>query len=53
MLKEISEMTNSTLVAGFWDTISFLPFLYWWQVPCILLLVAIIIFWVMYRRKQM
>lgn len=27
--------------------------LYWWQLPAVAMLVAIIIFWMMYRRKQM
>jgi len=28
-------------------------FFYWWQIPVVLLLVALIIFWVQYRKKQM
>ncbi|HUT56403.1 MAG TPA: hypothetical protein VNA25_00855 [Phycisphaerae bacterium] len=26
---------------------------YWWQIPLVIVLVGLIIFWVMYRRKQM
>jgi len=27
--------------------------LYWWQIPLLILLIALIIGWVMYRRRQM
>jgi hypothetical protein len=27
--------------------------LFWWQVPLIILLIAIIVGWIMYRRRQM
>jgi hypothetical protein len=44
----------SAMLASIWDT-PIWPngFLYWWQIPAFILLIAIIIFWVMYRRKQM
>ncbi len=38
---------------SFFETIPGVSFMYWWQIPAIILLIAIIIFWVMYRRKQM
>lgn len=25
----------------------------WWQIPLVLILAALIVFWVMYRRRQM
>ena len=30
-----------------------IDWLYWWQLPLILLLVALIVFWRIYRNKQM
>ena len=30
-----------------------MTWLYWWQIPMLLLLVALLIFWKMYRNKQM
>jgi len=41
------------MLAGITDAIWPGGWLYWWQLPAIVLLIAIIIFWVMYRRKQM
>ncbi|MCL2701287.1 MAG: hypothetical protein FWE88_06290 [Phycisphaerae bacterium] len=28
-------------------------FLFWWQIPVVLLLVGLIIFWTQYRKRQM
>ena len=25
----------------------------WWQIPLLLVLIALVVFWVMYRRRQM
>jgi len=30
-----------------------IEWLYAWQIPLVLLLIALIVFWVIYRRKQM
>lgn len=30
-----------------------LDWLYWWQIPLLVLLVALIVFWKSYRNKQM
>ncbi len=30
-----------------------IDWLYWWQIPMIILLIALIIFWKIYRSKQM
>jgi len=30
-----------------------IEWLYWWQIPLLVLLIALVAFWVMYRRKQM
>lgn len=49
-------MSNLAVLAGIMDPIAndgFLNAFYWWQVPLIILLIAIIVGWVMYRRKQM
>ncbi len=45
-------MAFSTLLAGFWDPIGSTPF-YYWQIPVVILLVVIIVFWMRYRKKQM
>jgi len=26
---------------------------FWWQIPLVLLLIGLIVFWIMYRRRQM
>ncbi len=49
-------MMDATLLGGLWDPIGkdgILQYLSWYQIPAIILLIAIIIFWVIYRRKQM
>ena len=46
-------MANGLLAGFFSDPLWNDGWLYGWQIPCILLLIAIISFWVMYRRKQM
>lgn len=48
-------MLSNAILADFLDKTLPSPFsfLYLWQLPVIVLLIAIIIFWVMYRRKQM
>ena len=30
-----------------------IDWLYWWQIPLFLLMIALVVFWVMYRRRQM
>ncbi len=35
------------LAAGFGDYVT------WWQIPLVIVLVLLIIFWVWYRRRQM
>ena len=30
-----------------------ISWLFWWQVPLFLLVVVLIVFWVVYRRRQM
>jgi hypothetical protein len=40
-------------LAGFTDPIWQDGWLFWWQVPLIILLIAIIIGYMMYRRRQM
>jgi hypothetical protein len=51
--KEINYMLNGLLANFFTDPLWANGFLYGWQIPCIILLIAIIIFWVQYRKKQM
>lgn len=43
----------NAMLAGFFDPLWSGGFLYVWQIPAIILLIAIIIFWVQYRKKQM
>jgi hypothetical protein len=43
-------MTTCELLAGFWDTVLPMPKL---QIPLAIVLIAIIVGWIMYRRKQM
>jgi cytochrome c-type biogenesis protein CcmH/NrfF len=47
-------MLNMVLAEGFFDkTLWEGGWLYVWQLPAIALLIGIIIFWMIYRRKQM
>ena len=49
-------MNTLVTLAGFTSPISeegFLSYIYWWQLIALALLVALIIFWVQYRKKQM
>lgn len=49
-------MLNSGMLAGFFSPIAkdgWLSAFYWWQIPVLILLIAIIIFWVRYRKSQM
>ncbi len=46
-------MSHATMLAGLMDPIWTNGWLYWYQIPMIILLIAIIVGWVMYRRKQM
>ena len=46
-------MTSPTMLAGFADPIWKDGFIYWWQVPLLLVVVALVIFLVMYKRRQM
>ena len=45
-------MAFSTLLAGLMDPIGDTMFFYW-QIPVVILLVVIIVFWMRYRKKQM
>ena len=40
-------MATPVMLAAFRDLF------YWWQIPLVIVLIGLIIFWVMYRRKQM
>ncbi len=42
-------MATLSMLAKHWITEIFV----WWQIPLVILLIAIIVFWIMYRRKQM
>ena len=46
-------MATLTMLAGFMDPLWEDSIFYWWQVPVVLLLVALIIFWMQYRKRQM
>lgn len=39
-------MATPVMLAGLSDM------LYWWQIPLVIVLAALIIFWVLYRRRQ-
>ena len=41
----MAEMTMPSAVLG--------SLFEWWQIPAVLVLIALIVFWVMYRRRQM
>ena len=40
-------MMDSTILAALSD------YVYWWQIPLFLLVIVLIVFWVIYRRRQM
>lgn len=46
-------MNALVTLAGFFDPMWEDGWLFWWQLPVILLLVGLIIFWVQYRKRQM
>lgn len=46
-------MSAFLTVAGLWDPIWEDGFLFWWQVPMLLVLAALVVGWIMYRRRQM
>jgi len=49
-------MNTLVTLAGFFEPISeegFFSYIYWWQIPVLLLMIALIIFWVQYRKRQM
>lgn len=43
----------SLLAAGADSGFRFGELFSWWQLPLVLLVIALIVFWVMYRRRQM
>ena len=42
-------MMEAAPLAALWG----ISWLWWWQIPLFLLVAVLIVFWVMYRRRQM
>ena len=40
-------MASPVMLAGIGD------YFYWWQIPLVILLIALIVFWKIYRSRQM
>jgi hypothetical protein len=48
----MNDMSSPTFIAGFFDPIWSGGFIFWWQIPLLLGLIGLLIFWKRYRNRM-